>query len=120
MNNPNHRTLTIYLGGNKNKDNQTLAYAKSQGLAIREVDLTKDRMTGTQLLQLANKMSIEIHELIDPNNESFKAFNIGGKFDQEDWLNLLIKHPEFIKTPIVQGEVKALFIETPSDTLKVN
>jgi arsenate reductase len=119
MNNLNHRTLTVYLGGNKNKDDQTLAYAKSQGLAIREVDLTKDRLTGTQLLQLVNKMNIEIHELIDPNNESFKAYNTGGKFDQEDWLNLLIKHPEFIKTPIVQGEEKTLYVNTPSDTLKL-
>jgi arsenate reductase len=120
MNNSNHRTLTVYLGGNKSKDNQTLAFAKSQGLAIREVDVTKDNMTGTQLLQLANKMQVEIHELIDSNNEEYKAYNIGGKFDQEDWLNLIIKHPEFIKTPIVQGETKAIFIDTPSDTLKVN
>ena len=120
MNNLNHRTLTVYLGGNKYKDDQTLAFAKSNGLAIKEVDVTKDKLTGTQILQLVNKMHIEIHELIDTSNEHFKAFNISGKFDQEDWLNLIIQHPEFIITPIVQSEDQTVFVETPSDTLKIN
>ncbi len=120
MNKNEDRVITIFYGGNDNKDTQTLAFAKSEGLAVREVDVTKDKLTGTQLLQLADKLNVELENLLDKTSEDFNSSLINGVYDKEGWMNLILRYPQHIKTPIVQKGKLAFFVNTPSDTLKVN
>lgn len=120
MNKNEERVITIFYGGNENKDTQTLAFVKSEGLAVREVDVTKDKLTGTQLLQLADRLNVELENLLDKTSENFKQSLVEGVYDKEGWMNLILQYPQHIRTPIVQKGKVAFFVDTPSDTLKVN
>ncbi len=114
------RQITVYLGGNNYKDNQTIAYAKSAGYKVNSVDVTKKNFTGTQLLQLADKMNISLSELIDHQKEEFKSINMDSTYNQEGWMELILNHPRLMKTPIIQLGNNVYFIDTPTDALKIN
>tara|TARA_R110002049_G_scaffold247413_9_gene421606 strand:+ start:2392 stop:2757 length:366 start_codon:yes stop_codon:yes gene_type:complete len=114
------RVITVYLGGNKYKDVQTIAFAKSEGYAVKSIDVRKDNFTGTQLLQLADKMNVNLSELIDHQKDDFKTINDTDTYNKEGWMELILNNPELIKTPIIQRGNNVFFIDTPSDALKIN
>jgi arsenate reductase len=115
-----NREITVYLGGNDYKDTQTVAYAKSEGYAVRSVDVRKESFTGTQLLQLADKMEIKLPDLIDQQKPFFKTLSAQNTYNTEGWMELILNNPEIIKTPIIQRGNKVYFIDTPTDALKIN
>lgn len=114
------RQITVYLGGNDYKDNQTVAYAKSEGYKVKSVDVTKENFTGTQLLQLADKMAVSLSDLVDHQKEEFKSISSDSTYNQEGWMELILNHPSLIKTPIIQLGNNVYFIDTPTDALKIN
>lgn len=115
-----NREITVYLGGNDYKDTQTVAYAKSEGYAVRSVDVRKESFTRTQLLQLADKMEIKLPDLIDQQKPIFKTLSAQNTYNTEGWMELILNNPEIIKTPIIQRGNKVYFIDTPTDALKIN
>ncbi len=114
------REITVYLGGNDFKDTQTIAYAKSEGYAVNSVDVRKENFTGTQLLQLADKMNIKLSDLIDQSKPAYKTLTNQETYTTEGWMELILNNPEIINTPIIQRGNKVFFIDTPTDALKIN
>lgn len=55
-----NRQITLYYSSKPSRAKQTLAYAKAEGLPILEIDILKNKLTGTQLLELAAKLNMEI------------------------------------------------------------
>ncbi len=114
------REITVYLGGNDFKDTQTIAYAKSEGYAVKSVDVRKENFTGTQLLQLADKMNVNLSDLIDQSKSAYKTLAHQETYNTEGWMELILNNPEIINTPIIQRGNKVFFIDTPTDALKIN
>ncbi|WP_158860556.1 arsenate reductase family protein [Lunatibacter salilacus] len=115
------REIKFLYNSNKSEDREAYAYVLTlHNHVINELDLSKNDMTPTQFLELANKLEKRVIDLFDKDSDYFKA-NIQGKdIEETDLLTLLIKEKSALKTPILISEEKAEVLEYPRDTIKMD
>ncbi|WP_425638686.1 arsenate reductase family protein [Algoriphagus yeomjeoni] len=101
-------------------DKQTLAYAKSISKFVNSIDLTKERLTATQWHSLLTKLNLRAKDLLNRAHPDYQRFIAGKNWDDESWLNILIKSPNLIKAPIATLRNRAILCTTPTDILKLN
>ena len=100
------RELTLIYHSEKPDDKKARGYVESlPTLAIKTLDLAKESLTETQLVQLADKLEIPIEDLIDPtyddrkntpnNKEGLKIL------DNNSALTLIKHNPKLLITPIL-------------------
>ena len=98
------------------KEREALAYAKSLDQHyINAVDLDKELLTERQWAEIAQKLNIEIKELIDQNNDYYQDHLEGKDFNDDDLLQLFKKYPQIMKTPIIDAAEYAKFVNSPYD-----
>ena len=68
-----NRQITLFYSSKSRRAKQTLAYAKSEGVAIQEIDILKTPITGTQIAELAGRLNIEIKDLVNQEHPSYKS-----------------------------------------------
>jgi arsenate reductase-like glutaredoxin family protein len=99
-NQPNEVTLIYH--SDKENDQKSRGYVESlDGYVIKTLDLKNEKLTETQLAEVANKLGATIDELVD---ESYAdRVNIGSVkgLREQDALKLLANDPILINTPIV-------------------
>ena len=114
------KQLTIYFNSESIIGKQTLAYITSSSKEIRAIDITKENLTGTQWAELADKLEVELSDLIDTQQPKFK--NTYGEqdvnLDENDWIKILQGEPDLITWPIVINGNQFLLIKNPSDVVK--
>ncbi len=101
-------------------DKQTLAYAKSISQFVNAIDLSKERLTATQWNTLLVKLNLRAKDLLNRAHPDYQRFIAGKNWDEESWLNILIKFPNLIKAPIASLRNRAILCTTPTDILKLN
>jgi arsenate reductase (glutaredoxin) len=100
------RELTLIYHSEKSDDKKARGYVESlPTLAIKTLDLAKEQITETQLAQLADKLEIEVKDLIDPsfderentdnNKEGLK------EMDGQQMLTYIKHNPKLLSTPIL-------------------
>jgi arsenate reductase (glutaredoxin) len=99
-NQPNEVTLIYH--SDKENDQKSRGYVEAlDGYVIKTLDLKKEKLTETQLAEVANKLGATIDELVD---ESYAdRANIGSVkgLREEDALKLMVNDPILVNTPIV-------------------
>ncbi|MEX2569168.1 MAG: hypothetical protein WD431_24705 [Cyclobacteriaceae bacterium] len=113
--------IKFLYNGNKLEDKEAYAYALTlHKHVINELDVSKNDMTPTQVSELAKKLDKRIIDLFDKKSEYFRD-NIQGKsIEESDLLTLLIKEKSALRTPILISEDKAVVLEYPRDTIKMD
>lgn len=113
------RQITLFYHSNSFRAKQTLAFAKAEGLPILEIDLLKTELTGTQILELARKLNLEVKDLVNQNHPSYSKKFDYHDFTEEDWIKMIKNNPEIMKQPIaIRGEITIL-VNTPTDIIKI-
>lgn len=114
-----NRQITLFYSSKSRRAKQTLAYAKSEGVAIQEIDILKTPITGTQIAELAGRLNIEIKDLVNQEHPSYKSHFEHHDLSENDWINMIRHNPEIMKQPIaLRGDVTIL-VETPTDIIKI-
>ena len=102
-NQPNEITLIFHSG--KDKDKQARAFVETiTTFKIKTLDLKKDTLTPTQLGVIANKMKVEIKDLLDQSYmDTIKAEVKEGEafMSSVDILTLISKNFLLLGTPIL-------------------
>ena len=112
--------ITLYYDPSSRKGKQTLAYAKTHNLAISEIDIRKRPFTGTQLVEITDKLNISLKDLADTDSPRFfEKIGKAKEYDKESWIILLRENPELIKWPIALKGNHAILVATPSDILQL-
>jgi len=112
------RQITIYYNPESLIAEKTLAFAKSEGLAILEIDVLKTHLTGTQLADLSGRLNIEIKDLVDHDHEFINNLSETSEFSSDDWIKMIRNNPEIMKLIALRGD-KTVIVRTPTDILKV-
>ncbi len=113
------RQITIFYHTGSERAKQTLVYARTHGLVVEEIDVSKTPLTGTQIAELANRLGVEIKDLINHEHNKYTGkFNFKD-FTCEDWITMIQNHPEIMKQPIALRGNKTILVETPTDILKI-
>lgn len=111
-------TIKIYHTGNRYKVSQMLALAKSNQVKATEQNIREEKLTGTQLLTLSNKLKMSLDKMVDKESELYKNSLQNVNYDEADWVQVLTEHPELLKTPIVEKGSEIMIAENPTDVLK--
>ncbi len=113
------RQITIYYCTNSVRAKQALAYAKSEGLAIQPIDILKTPLTGTQIAELANRLGIEVKDLVNQEHPAYVKKFEKVELSSEDWIKMIRHNPEIMKQPIALRGNHTILVETPSDMIKI-
>jgi arsenate reductase len=119
MLNTSDKEITLFYDASSRDGTQTLAYAKGKGIAVNDIDIRGDKVTGTELLTLARKLKTDLKELINTEHPDFKDNYNGFPEDEEDVIKMIKSHPEIMNVPIAIRGDKAIIINTPTDILKL-
>lgn len=76
---------------------QTLAYAMAEGLPIQEIDILKTKLTGTQIVELAARLHMEVADLINQEHPAYVRNSEHHDFSTSDWIKMIQHHPEIMK-----------------------
>ncbi|MEH6514962.1 ArsC/Spx/MgsR family protein [Maribacter arcticus] len=113
------RQINLYYSSNSIRAKKTLAYAKAEGLPILEIDILKTRLTGTQIVELADKLQIDVKDLVNQEHPAYKTHFEYHDFSTDDWIKMIQHNPEIMKQPIaLRGDI-AILVETPTDIIKI-
>jgi arsenate reductase len=99
-NQPNEITLIFH--SDKEEDKKTRGYVETiDGFAIKTLDLKKEKLTETQLAEIADKLDVAIDDLFD--DAYTDRVNISSLKDlrEQDALKLLANDPILLATPIL-------------------
>lgn len=113
--------IKFLYNGDKLEDREAYAYVLTlHKHVINELDVSKNDMTPTQILELAKKLNRNIIDLFDEKSDYFKANIQGKEIDETDLLTLLIKEKSALKTPLLISANGAKVVEYPRDTIKID
>ncbi|WP_162340699.1 thioredoxin domain-containing protein [Cyclobacterium salsum] len=113
--------IKFLYNGKKLEDREAYAYVLTlHKHVINELDVSKNEMTPTQVLELAKKLNKSVIDLFDEKSDYFKANIQGKEIDETDLLTLLIKEKSALKTPLLISANGATVLEYPRDTIKID
>ena len=123
------RMITLFYNSNSRRAKQTLAYARAEGLPVEEIDLLKTPLTGTQIVELADRLQLHAPGRpgrpaggateVNQEHPSYKRHFEPHEFSTEDWIKLIRKNPGVMKQPIALRGSLTILVETPSDIIKI-
>lgn len=113
------RLITIYYNSQSGRAKQTLAYAKAEGWPVQEIDLLKTPLTGTQIVELAGRLGLEVKDLVNQEHPSYSTNFEPHNFSTDDWIKMIQHQPEIMKQPIALRGKLTILVETPSDIIKI-
>lgn len=113
------RQITLFYSSKSVRAKQTLAYAKAEGLPIRDIDILKTKLTGTQIAELAERLHIEIKDLVNQEHPAYTSCFEHHDFSSEDWIKMIRSNPEIMKQPIALRGKITILVETPTDIIKI-
>ncbi len=113
------RQITIYYNPESVIAEKTLAFARSEGLAILEIDILKTPLTGTQLAELADRLHMKIKGLVNLEHDFFKKISKTSEFSTDDWIKMIRNNPRIMRQPLALRGDTTVLVLTPTDILKV-
>lgn len=113
------KQITLFYSSKSIRAKKALAYAKAEGLPIQEIDILKENLTGTQIAELADRLKIEIKELINQQHPAYKQKFEHHNLSERDWIKMIQHNPEIMKQPIALHGDMTILVETPSDIIKI-
>ena len=113
------RLITLFYSSISTRAKKTLAYAKAEGLPIQEIDILKVPLTGTQIVELADRLQIQVEDLVNQDHPAYTSHFEHHDFSSDDWIKMIKHNPEIMKQPIaLRGDITIL-IDTPTDIIKI-
>ncbi len=107
--------IVLFYNPNSPSASKTLGYAKGEGLPVRDVNVLKNPITGTQLEELASLLKVSIDGLVNKEHPEYEEMYGNAAFSDDDWIKVLRNSPQFLKEPIAIRGQHAIFVKTPSD-----
>jgi arsenate reductase (glutaredoxin) len=116
----NKRQVTIFYKPAEKKDRNTYDLAMQLSKHIREIDVMKDKITETQLIELLNHLKRSPTDLVDKSSDTYIKKYDGVDLTDDDWIKALIANPDMIFTPIVFLGDRGMLVDTPSRVLDLD
>ncbi|AUC79403.1 hypothetical protein CW736_08445 [Nonlabens sp. MB-3u-79] len=114
-----NRQITLFFSSNSSRAKQTLAYAKAEGLPIQEIDILKTKLTGTQIVELASRLHLEVADLVNQEHPAYSSIFEHHKLSTDDWIKMIQHNPQIMKQPIALRGDTTILVETPADIIKI-
>lgn len=107
--------IKIYHNPRCKKSREGLKYLQDKNIDFEIVDYLKKSFTEKELLDLLMKLHKNAEDIVRTQEAIFKSDFKGKKFENEEWIKILIEFPKLIKRPIVEGKYKAVIAQPPEE-----
>ena len=114
-----NRQITLFYNSKSEIGKQTLAYAKSERLKLEDIDILTTKLTGTQIVELAEKLHIQVADLINQESPAYTSHFDQHNLSTDDWIKMIQHNPEIMKQPIALHGDKTILVQTPTDIIKI-
>ncbi len=101
-------------------DKQARAYAKSISRHVNEINLEKEKITTTGWKLILDMLQLKAKDLLNKSHPDYQSLIAGKTWDDEGWLNILVKYPYLVKAPIAIKKEKAVLCTSPTEILKLS
>lgn len=109
-----NEVIRVFYGNDDYQDPQTLAKAESEYLSVISIDVRKTPLTGTQLLQMADKLGVAPSEMVNKELKDYKKVVSRSSYSTEDWIQILLENPHLLRTIAQRGD-RMIFVDSPTD-----
>ena len=113
------RQITFFYSSDSKRAKQTLAYAHAEGLPIQKIDILKTPLTGTQIVELSDRLGIRVKDLVNQDHPAYTSKFTHHELSSEDWIKMIRQNPEIMKQTIAIRGDNTILIETPTDILRI-
>ena len=113
------RQITVYYNSESVRAKQALAYAIADGFKVEEIDILKTKLTGTQLVELAERLHIKVADLVNQDSPAYQSSFEPHNLSTDDWIKIIQHNPKIMKQPIALRGDKTILVETPTDIIKI-
>ncbi|MBR9999978.1 MAG: hypothetical protein KFF73_13455 [Cyclobacteriaceae bacterium] len=101
------------------RDREARGYMKSvEDYKVREIDISKDQVTETQLMDISDRLEISPAQLLDTHSDEYVNAYGDADLEKEDIIKSIRQKPALLNTPIALYRHKAYFVQTPYDLVR--
>jgi arsenate reductase len=100
--------VTVYHNPRCRKSRAGLQYVIGRKMEHRVREYLKDPLTEEELAILLMKLNMKPEQLIRTQEEYFKKELKGLKLHDNEWVRIMVEHPNLIRRPIVEGKYRAV------------
>ena len=108
--------MKIYHNPKCSKCRIALDYLKDEDLEI--IEYLKRPISNEEMKDLLNKLGMKAEDIIRKKEEEFDQFR-GKGYSEEEWIEILVKHPRLIQRPIIVKGDKAVIGRTEEALEKI-
>ncbi|MEO8341443.1 MAG: arsenate reductase (glutaredoxin) [Nitrospirota bacterium] len=110
--------ITIYQKPTCSTCRQAIQLLQESGKPFNAVNYYEQLFTKTQLKSLLKKAGLSPKDILRTKDDIYKELGLAKKnLSDDEWLNLLVAHPDLIQRPIVEkGE--EVILARPAETVK--
>lgn len=113
------RQITLFCHSQSNRAKPYLVYAKAQGLPILQIDMLKTTLTGTPNTELADRLGLEIKDMVNQDHHAYTKYFEHLDFSLEDWIKMIKNNHEIMKQPIALMGKLTILVEIPNDIIMI-
>jgi len=103
--------LTIYHNPQCRKSRAGLQYLKEKKLEFEIVEYMKKPIPEKVLEKILIKLNKKPAELVRTQESYYKQNLKGKKFEDHEWIRILIENPKLIQRPVVEARYKAVIAD---------
>jgi arsenate reductase (glutaredoxin) len=100
--------ITIFHNTSCSKSKCALEMLEKSDVEIEVIEYLKQTPTEAELLQLLAKLNMKPFDIVRQDEPLFKRKFQGLKFNDHEWINVLLENPILIQRPIVVKGYKAI------------
>lgn len=112
--------LFLYYNPSHSVDKQMRAYAKAVSNHVNEINIEREPITSTGWQTILNKLRLRPKDLLNRAHPDYQTLIAGSTWDDEGWLNILIRNPHLLRAPIAIKRERAVLCLTPNALLELN
>ena len=110
--------ITIYQKPTCSTCRQAMQLLQESGKPFKAVNYYEKPFTKAQLKSLLRKAGLSPKEIVRTKEDIYKELGLGKKnLSDDEWLDLLVAHPDLIQRPIVEKGEKAI-LARPAESIK--
>jgi arsenate reductase (glutaredoxin) len=107
--------LIIYHYPHCSKSRDAIKYLIDHKIEYKAVDYMKTNLTSRQIKEILLKLNKKASEIVRVKENMYRRELKGRKFEEEEWIKIIISEPRLLIRPIVVAKHKAVIAIPPEN-----
>ena len=107
--------ITIYHNPRCRKSRAGLQYLQEKTGDIHIREYLNDPLSEKELSRIVEKMKIHPKELVRTQEDIYRKEFKGKEYSEQEWIDIIIKHPRLLHRPIVETNDRAILAQPPEN-----